>query len=410
MSIQRLISFSGIFTILLVAWLFSSHRKKVSLKTIFAGILIQLLMGIFVFITPIGVKVFSFLNDAVVHILNASYEGARFLFGPLAIPPGENGSFGFILIFQALPTIIFFSALMGALYYLRVMPFIIRQFSRLFTKLMGTSGAESLCAASNIFVGIEASTAILPYLKKMTRSELMAVLTTGIGTIASSMLGFYTIILHEQFPQIAGHLVSASLISAPASLLMAKVLLPETETPETLGTHLTDKSQSASNLMQAIIEGAMAGGKLIFGIAVLLVAFLGLVALINIGLSGTISMKLQDLLAYPFYPFALMIGVTPADAMEVARLLGSRVILTEVPAYQELARLIAEGVVQPRSGLLATYALCGFAHVSSVAIFVGGTAALIPERTKELASLAFRSLFAATLGCLMTAAVAGTFL
>lgn len=417
----NLVSFAGLFVLMFIAWIFSTQRRRLNVRAVVWGTVLQLGFGALVFLVPAGSRVFLLASDGVVKLLGVAMEGARFCFGPLATPPGEPGSLGFILIFQGLATIIFFASLMQILYYLRVMPFLIKLFARVFTRLMRTSGAESLCTASNIFVGIESATTVLPYLERMTRSEICTILTAGLATIASSVLGLYVLLLHREFPPIAGHLMSASLLSAPAALVMSKLLLPETEEPETLGRVVPPHYERETNLIEAAIRGATAGGRLMLGVVVMLMAFLGLVALINLGLDGLsgvllrwtgwqVSLRLENLLAYLFYPLALVIGVPPSDAFEVARLLGMRAIMTEVPAYQELARLIASGALhEGRSAVLASYALCGFAHVASIAIFVGGIAALVPSQTQTLARVAFRALAAATLACLMTAAVAGTF-
>jgi CNT family concentrative nucleoside transporter len=352
--------------------------------------------------------------------------GTKFLFGRLALSPGmknEMGeeSLGFILAFQALPTVIFFASLMAVLYYIGVMPWLIRIFSKIFTKLMGISGAESLSTAANIFVGVESATVVRPYLAAMTRSELCTILTGGMATIASSVMALYVFLLQRQFPAIAGHLVSASILGAPAAIVMSKLLLPETERPETLGIEIHPHYDRESTMMESVINGAEAGFKLVVGIVTLLLALIGLVALLDmiiVGLGDRVNLltgvhinwSLKGLLGYFFYPFTLMIGVPPADAGKVAQLLGERAILTEVPAYQDLATLLAaNSLSDPRSAVIATYALCGFAHVPSVAIFVGGTAALAPGRTRDLAKVGFRAFVAATLACLMIAAVAGTF-
>ncbi|MBU1909742.1 MAG: nucleoside transporter [Verrucomicrobia bacterium] len=417
----NLVSLAGLFVLMGLAWLFSAHRRRICPRVVVGGVLIQLLFGVFIFLVPAGSQFFLFMSRVVVKVLGAAMEGARFCFGPLAIPPGEPGSLGFILAFQGLAAIIFFASLMEILYFVRVMPFIVKLFARVFTRLLGTSGAESLCAASNIFVGIESATTVLPYLGTMTRSEICTVLAAGMATIASTVLGLYVLLLHQAFPAIAAHLMSASLLSAPAALVMSKLLLPETENPETLGRVVEPHHERESNVIEAAIRGATAGGKLMLGVLVMLMAFLGLVALANLGLDGvsgllhrwtgaTVSLRLENLLAYVFTPLALVIGVPPADAFEVGRLLGMRAIMTEVPAYQELARLIREGLLHDgRSAVLASYALCGFSHIASVAIFVGGVSALAPNQTRTLAQTALRALAAATLACLMTAAVAGTF-
>jgi len=415
------VSFLGLFLLMFCAWAISADRRRLNWRLIGWGVAVQLVFGAFIFLVPLGTRIFLFLSDAVVRVLDVAMEGGRFCFGVLTIPPGKEGSLGFILVFQALPTIIFFAALMEILYFLKIMPFIIRQFARFFTKAMRLSGAESLCAASNIFVGIESATTILPYLPRMTRSELCTILAAGLATIASSVLGLYVLMLHQNFPNIAGHLMSASLLSAPAALIMSKLLMPEKEQPDTLGQVVDPHYERESNVIEAAIRGATAGGKLVMGVIIMLIAFLGLVALLNLLLSGVShlvykamgiypNLKLEHLLSYLFYPFALIIGVPPADALEVARLLGIRTIMTEIPAYQQLEQMIADGTLQyGRSAVLAGYALCGFAHVPSIAIFVGGISALAPNQTATLSRVAIRALVAATLACLMTAAVAGTF-
>jgi CNT family concentrative nucleoside transporter len=418
----NIVSFAGIFVLIGFAWLLSTNRRAVNLRLIGFGVGLQMLFAVFVFVVPFGARFFLLINDIVVKFLDSASAGTRFVFGRLALPPGTTGemgegSLGFILAFQALPTIIFFAAIVGALYYLGVMSRLIRIFSRAFTWLMRISGAESLCAASNIFVGVEAATTVRPYLRDMTRSELCTVLTAGMATIASNVLALYVFILRGQFPTIAGHLVSASILSAPAAIVMAKVLLPETEKPATLGVEVKPHYERESSIIEAIINGANAGLKLIFGIVALLIAFLGILALFDSGLGWVgdligfkTELSFTVILGYVFYPFAIVIGVPSADAMEVAKLIGERVVATEVKSYQDLAVLLSDGALKdPRSAFLATYALCGFAHVASLAIFVGGIAALVPERTKDLSGVGFRALLAATLACLMTAAVAGTF-
>jgi CNT family concentrative nucleoside transporter len=351
-------------------------------------------------------------------LLNASKSGTAFLFGPLAASPGESGSIGFILVFQVLPVVIFFAAFTSMLYHLRVLQVLVWLFARLFHRTMKISGAESLCGAANIFVGIESALVVRPYLEKMTRSELLMVLTTGMATVASSTLGIYVAFLTGVFPQIAGHLLSASVLAIPASVVVAKLLIPETETPETsAGVPPEDESSRSKNLISAIIQGAMDGLKLAAGISALLIAILGLVALVD-KLLGAVSpwlgmsepLSFVRLLSWLFYPFAFLLGLQTNDVPLAARLLGERVILTEVFSYNHLAQLISSGqITDPRTVVILSYALCGFAHVGAIAIFVGGTAALAPSRRDDLASLGLRALLAATLATLMTGCVAGIF-
>jgi CNT family concentrative nucleoside transporter len=416
--IHHLVSAVGLFAFAGIAWLLSSNRRKVSWKTVASGLALQLALGLLIFQFPGSHRVFLWMNDAVLALLSASKSGTAFLFGPLAASPGEPGSVGFILIFQVLPIAIFFAAFTSALYHLRVLQWLVRVFARLFHRTLGISGAESLCGASNIFVGVESALVIRPYLEKMTRSELLCVLTTGMGTVASSTLGVYVAFLSGAFPQIAGHLISASVMAIPAAVVIAKLLVPETETPETLaGVPPEDQSTRSRNLMGAIIQGAMDGLRLAAGITALLIAVLGLVALGDkmlglgsswIGLAEPLSMV--RILSWIFYPFAYLLGVQAGDVPQAARLLGERVILTEVVSYQDLAQLVSSGgLADPRSVVILSYALCGFAHVASVAIFVGGTAALAPSRRDDLAALGWRALLAATLATLMTGCVAGIF-
>ena len=416
--VQHLVSALGFLFFASIAWLLSSHRRKIAWRTIFWGLSLQLVIGVLIFRIPASHRIFLWMNDAVLALLNASRSGTTFLFGPLAASPGEPGSVGFILIFQVLPVAIFFSAFTAALYHLRVLQWVVRLFARLFHRTMAISGAESLCGASNIFVGVESALVIRPYLEKMTRSELLTVLTTGMATVASSTLGVYVAFLTGVFPQIAGHLLSASILSIPAAVVIAKLLVPETETPETsAGVPVEDESTRSRNLMSAIIGGAMDGLKLAAGITALLIAILGLVALgdIVLGLIGSWMGIAQPLsfvriLGWLFYPVAYMLGLQPGDVPEAARLLGERVILTEVVSYQDLSQSISDGrIIDGRSVVILSYALCGFAHVASVAIFVGGTAALAPSRRDDLASLGWRALLAATLATLMTGCVAGIF-
>jgi len=426
MSLQNLVSFAGIFLLVGLAWLFSKDRKSVSIRTILGGLALQCAVAIFIFIVPAGTQVFLFVNDVVVKVLGSAAAGTRFVFGPLAIGPGQTGSggetsIGFILAFQALPTIVFFAALMGALYYLGVMPFMIRIFSRIFSKLMHVSGAESMCAASNIFVGVESTIVIRPYLGEMTRSELCTVLAAGMGTIASSMLAFYVMVLQKQFPTIAGHLVSASILAAPGAVVISKILYPEKESPKTMGVNITPFYEREHNVIEAMMNGATSGTRLVVGVGGMLLAFLGMVALLDLiltaigspvntllGAQGVWSLK--SILSYIFYPLTILIGVPLADAGTIAGIIGERTLLTEVVSYQDLAGVIAAGTLKdPRSAVLAVYALCGFAHVASLAIFVGGAAAIAPGRTKDLSEIGFRALCAATLSSLLTACWAGTF-
>lgn len=417
----NLVSLGGMAVLLGVAWAFSSERRKLNWRVIGWGLGLQLLFGLLVFVfiarLPEQWNPFLLLNEGVNKVLESASAGAEFVFGKLAV----SGELGFILAFQALPTIIFFSALVAILYYAGIMPAVIRFFSRAFTRLMRISGAESVSAASNIFVGVESALSIRPHLAAMTRSELCTVLTAGMATVASNVLALYIVALRGQFDTIAAHLVSASILSAPAALVMSKIVLPESSHPETLGVDVEPRYERDNNLFEAIINGANAGVRLIVGIVALLIAVLGLVALVNLCVGGVggwinripgvqIDWTLSGLVGYVMYPFTLVMGVPADDAAEVAKIIGMRSIETEVPGYFRLAAAISEGTIKhPRSIVICAYALCGFAHVASMAIFVGGVSALAPSRTRDLSEVALRALLAATLACLLTGCVAGAF-
>ncbi|MFC1538523.1 NupC/NupG family nucleoside CNT transporter [Candidatus Latescibacterota bacterium] len=424
--IYNFISFSGIFVLMGIAWLMSSDRKNMNWRLISWAIGLQMIFALVIFIFPPGAAFFLWVNDAVVAVMGSAAAGAEFMFGRLALSPGTvnssgEESLGFFLAFQGLPTIIFFSALMSILYFFNIIPRIIKGFAYVFTRLFRISGAESLCAASNIFVGIESTLTIRPFLESMTKSEMATVLTVGMSTVASNVLALYVFSLQNEFPTIAAHLVSASFLSAPAAIIMSKIMVPETETPETLGRHVELSYEREKSVFEAVINGANSGVKLIVGIVALLIAVLGLVALFDLILGGAgeklnslfgigIDWSLSGLLGYVFYPVALIIGIPPGDAGAVAGIIGERVVVTEVTAYRDLAELMASGVLtDPRSAVVCAYALCGFAHVASLAIFIGGITAIAPGTIHTLSRIGIKALIAATLACLMTACIAGTF-
>lgn len=426
MDAYNFVSFAGIFVLLFFTWLLSADKKNMNWRVIGWGIGIQILIALFIFVVPAGSKLFLVVNDIVVKVLESASEGAKFVFGPLALAPGQvndsgEKSIGFILAFQAFPTIIFFSALIAILYYFGIMSLVIRAFAFVFTRLMRISGAESLVVSSNIFVGIESTLTVKPYLNKMTSSELCTVLTAGMATVASNVLALYVLSLQEVFPTIAGHMVSASLLSAPAALVTSKIIFPEKENPQTLGMQVKPFYEKENSLFEAIINGANSGIKMIVGIVALLIAVLGLVAMVDlllsvlgskisplIGFEGQWSLK--AICGYIFYPFTIILGVPLSDAGEVSKIIGERLIVTEVVSYQDLATALEQNLFKyPRSAVITTYALCGFAHLASMAIFVGGVCALAPARTRNIGPIALRALLAATLACLITACIAGTF-
>ncbi|MFA7288511.1 MAG: nucleoside transporter C-terminal domain-containing protein [Melioribacteraceae bacterium] len=426
MELTRVLNIIGIPALMLIAWLFSTNKKVINWRVIAWGLILELIVALVVFVIPIGTQLFLIINDVVNNILESANYGTYFVFGKLALGPGSvsssgETSIGFILAFQGLAVIVFFAALVGILYYTGIMGKVMKAFSFIFSKLMGISGAESLSSASSIFVGVEAGLVIKPYISKMTRSELNTILTVGMSTIASSMLAVYIMILKGSFPNIAGHLVSASIMNVPAAIIMSKILCPETDTPETIDQNVVMNYEKEGSLFEAIINNANSGVKLAVGIVTLLLAVLGLMALsdkillfagsyVNGFLSINIDWTLKGLLGYIFYPLTLLIGIPVSDAWEASKIIGERLILTEVTAFQDLAiQLKSASPLAPRSAVMVTYALTGFAHVASIAIFVGGYIAIAPSKIKEFSSLSFRALIGATLACLLTAAIAGLF-
>jgi len=419
---ERLISLAGIFILTGLAYVFSEKKSSVSWVTLAGSLGLALVFGALVFLIPQSKELFLFANRAVLRLLSYAGEGAKFLFGPLALPPGtrgENGepSLGYFMAFQMLPAVIFFSALMSLLYYFFLLQPVVRCFAKVFHKFMRLSGAEALSVSSNIFVGVEAVFSIRPFLEKLTRSELFTVLTACMASVASTTLAIYVSFLKDAFPSIAGHLISASILSVPASVMITKTMIPETGEPLTMGKVPAEGRGVHSNFMAAIIDGAWEGMKLAAGIGTLLIAILGLVAMLNafihrggLFLPGQPDLSLEKILGWLMIPFAWCLGLSPHDLVPASRLLGERWILTEVVAYRDLAGFLAQGLIQdPRTVVVMSYVLCGFTHVASVAIFVGGISALVPGRRDEIAGLGFKALFAAFLATLITGCIAGVF-
>jgi CNT family concentrative nucleoside transporter len=292
MSIYNLVSFCGIFIIMGIAWLFSAQKGNVNWRLIRGALALQAGFALFIFMVPAGSRLFLGINSVVITVLEAASSGSRFVFGRLALPPGtvsDTGepSLGFFLAFQAFPTIIFFSALVSILYYIGALPWLIKRFAALFTRLFNISGAEALCAASNIFAGVESALTVKPYLREMTRSELCTVLTCGMATVSSNVLALYVFTLQNQFPTIAGHLISASIIAAPSALIMSKLVVPESGVPVTLGRCVAPYYEREKSVFEAVINGANTGVRMVVGIVALLLAVLGLVALVDLGTTAS---------------------------------------------------------------------------------------------------------------------------
>jgi concentrative nucleoside transporter, CNT family len=414
----QFISLAGFFLIALISWATGS-RQKINTKTIIGSISLAWVLGFLTFWVSWSRSALQLINDVLVAILTASQKGALFLFGPLALGPGQTmpdgtPSIGFILAFQVLPSVIFFSALVSGLYYLGIMQAVVRFFARIFYRLLALSGAESLSAAANIFVGIESGLTIQPYLMKMTRSELLTLMTCMMATVASTVMGVYVIALHEIFPQIAGHLVSASLISIPCAIITSKLSLPEQNIPQTLGElpPAENDPEKSSNIMVALVKGGSQGTKMAVGIATVLIVVLGLEALLDLTLSKSVgqNFSVQNLMGWLALPFAALLGLRPEEWEMAGQILGSRFVETEVSAYFALAQAQTANPVAftTRSVTILTYALCGFVHFASMGIFIGGLTALVPSRANDITVIGGRALWTAFLATILTGCIAGT--
>ena len=457
----------GLAGILAIALLLSSDRRRVNWRTVGAGLGLQLVFAVLFLkgdalaetFAPFGWPraAFSFVAGLFVAFLSAVEAGATFVFGTLALSPGAEGSLGFFFFAYVLPTVIVFAAMMSVLYYLGVMQVIVRGVSYVVRRALGTSGPESLSVSANIFVGqTEAPLVIKPYIKRLTRSELMAVMTGGMATIAGGVLASYVAFLGERYAAVAGipveagqqlfaeQLLGASVMAAPAALVLAKILIPETRpvndsldvTPVADGGEATQPATASDealeateealaetgpkNLIDAAATGAADGMQLALNIGAMLIAFLALIAMINgivgwgVDLAGGQLPEgvgaLEYALGFLLAPVAWLVGVPDADLLSFGGLLGTKVIANEFVAYSQFADLLGDGALQPKTVVMATFALCGFANLSSIGIQIGGIGPLAPERTGEIASLGLRAVLAGTLANLMTATIAGVLL
>ena len=400
---ERLLSLVGLVVILGVAYLLSTDRKAIRGKTVLWGLVLQLVFALFVLKTAVGQTVFAWLGDKINRLLQFSFVGSEFVFGKLGMPGGGGDNIGFIFAFQVLPTIVFIAALFAVLYYLGVMQLVVKLFAQVMTRLMGASGAESLNVAASIFMGqTEAPLTIRPYLNNLTQSELMCVMTSGMAHISGGIMGAYI-----AFGVEAKHLLAAVIMTAPGTILLAKMLVPETEQPETAGTVRLVVPRTDANVIGAAARGTGEGLSLALNVGAMLISFLALVALAN-ALLGIVGLRLETLLGYVFGPMALIMGVPAKDALTIGNLLGTRMVLNELIAYSQLGPL--KDSLDPRSFTIATYALCGFANFGSIGIQIGGIGALAPERRNDLARLGFRALLAGTFANFMTACIAGLLL
>lgn len=436
----------GIALLIGIAFLLSNNKKKINWRLVISGLVIQITFAILIikgdtlgkFFMPLGwvKEFFRFISGFFVLVLNFTTEGAKFVFGSLGLGPGSEGSIGSFFAFQVLPTIIFFASLMSVLYYLGIMQKIVQGMAWFMARIMGTSGAESLSCTANIFVGqTEAPLMIKPYLKGMTHSELLTIMVGGMATIAGGVMAAYIQILGTAYSQIhnvpiqegqllfATHLLGASVMAAPAAMLISKIIFPETTEPETKGTVKIKVEKTASNIIEAAAAGASDGLTLALNVGAMLIAFIALIALINYflgwigGLTGANQyltqnfgqpLSLQLIFGSVLQFLAVGIGVPWDSAFQFGSLIGTKVVLNEFVSYLELSKMMEmKTIVNEKAILMVTYAMCGFANFSSIAIQIGGISPMAPERRKDLAALGIKAVIGGTLATLMTATLAG---
>jgi len=404
---QRLTGIFGLALILGIGVALSRNRRAISWRVVAWGVGLQLGFAIFVLLVPLGHDLFNALGEAVKKILNFSYVGSEFVFGEIG---KQHSSLGIVFAFQVLPAIIFVSALFAILYYLGVMQLVVKAFAIMMNKVMGASGAESLNVAASIFMGqTEAPLTIRPFLPRMTQSELMTVMTAGMAHVSGSIMAAYIAFGIE-----ARHLLTAVIMTAPGTIMMAKILEPETGHPETLGGVKVDIPRTDVNVVDAAARGTTDGLHLMLNVIAMLVSFVALVALVNgafswvHGLIAWFPADLQTVLGWIFRPIAFAMGVPWHDSGTIGSLLGERMVLNEFIAFKDLGPM--KGSLDPVSFTIATFALCGFANVSSVGIQIGGIGALVPDRKHDLARLGFRAMLAGTLANFLSATLAGMLL
>jgi CNT family concentrative nucleoside transporter len=418
---SRFAGLLGIVVFLSLAYLFSTNRRAIRLKTVLWGLGLQFAFALVVIYADWGQIAMTWTGDKVNALLSYAFKGSSFVFGNLGLPadpkvhlaflPAEWSKVGFIFAFQVLPTIIFISALFAVLYYFGIMQLIIKGMAWAMSRFMGVSGAESLDVAASIFMGqTEAPLTIRPLLAECTNSELMTIMTAGMAHVSGGIMAAYIAQGVE-----ARHLLAAVIMTAPGTILMAKMLVPETEQPKTAGTvQIADEElQKDSNLLSAIARGTSDGGKLAFNVGIMLISFIALIALLNGMMGGIHHLKymswfpesIERVLGSIFYPVAWLIGVPGKDCSAIGNLLGTRMVINELVAYSALGA--QKAALDPRSFTIATFALCGFANLSSIGIQIGGIGALAPNKRDQLAKLGFRAMIAGTMANLMSAAIVG---
>ncbi len=397
----RLVSLCGIAVMLAICFAFSKNRRAISWRLVGVGLVMQAVLGFTFLYWSGGNAALRAFGDGIERFLDKAKDGSRFVFGPM-LDTGKTG--GFVFAFMVLPTLIFFSSFMAVLYHVGLMQVIVRGMAWVMVRVLGTSGSESLSACANVFVGqTEAPLLVRPFLARMTLSELHAIMVGGFATIAGGVF-----VLYVSFNIAAGHLMVASVMAVPAGLICSKMLWPETERSETLGRVERIEKGNYGNVIEAAAGGASDGLQLALNVGAMLIAFLGLVAVINWTLSllpGGLSV--QSILGVLFWPIAAVMGVPSEEITTLSQLLGTKIVATELVAYSDLGAMVKAGTVSPRTRMIASFALCGFANLGSVAIQIGGLGAMAPERRGDLAKLGLRAMFGGAIATCMTACVAG---
>lgn len=404
---QRYIGLLGIIFLLFIAWLLSNNKKKIDHKLVLKGFALQLIFALVILKTPVGLPFFEFFDSIIKKLLSFADKGGDFLFASFISGEVESPLINFAI--RVLPTIIFFSALVGLLYHIGVMQFVVRLLSKAMQKLLGTSGSETLSVVGSIFVGqTEAPLLVKPFIKNMTKSELMTVMVGGFATVAGGVMAIYVKML-ENIDGIAGHLMAASIMSAPAAIMIAKIMFPETENSETKGSVKIEKHNTDANAVEAVADGAIDGLKLALNIGAMVIAIIGLVAMID-GLLSLINLSTAQIFGFFFKPLAFIMGIPWEEAGAFGTLLGEKIALTELIAYKDLGKMIANNQVTARTAKIASYALCGFANFASIGIQIGGISGIAPNRKKDVAKLAIKAMIGGALASWMTACIAGVIL
>ena len=396
----------GIVVLLGIAYILSNNRKAIKHRIIIWGIGLQVFFAFIILKIPLVKSQFSFVDNLFKKLISFSDEGSNFLFKSFV--PGVGYHEAMInFAFRALPVIIFFSSLIAVTYHFGIIQFIVKWVARLMEKTMKTSGAETLSVSANIFVGqTEAPILIRPFINSMTNSELTAVMTGGFATVAGSVLALYVLWLNA-IPGIAGHMLAASIMSAPAALVMAKIIYPETEKSDTIGDLKISVKKQDANAMDAIGRGATDGLKLAANVGAMLVAFISFIAMVNFSLEYFFGTTVEELLSVIFQPIAWSMGVPWDEAKIMGRLMGEKIVLTELIAYSNLGEIINNNEISERTAIIASYALCGFANFGSIGIQLGGIGGIAPERRKDLSKLALKAMIAGALASWLTATIAG---